>query len=923
MAKKKTKSSVVLTARDILNGYVANKDNMQSIWNLTPIQFMDEEEKTEDWVKWNMDFLERVGFYQISNKWDKVTKNYKLANGEIEMSDYVALPDNEYSSMLGIITTDHINDQFPLHFYPLVPNIVNTFTGEFAKRDTSIYAEAIDEYSKQEQFEYKLGLVKDILVKDFVTKKQQDLMMQGLDLTSNDKKIQQQINQEMETAKKLAEAEVQFKSYRGIAAQWANHMINYNNNRFNLHMLEEVNFRNALITDSEFWHVRLKEDDVKVELWNPKYVFYHKSPDVWWTSEGNYIGRQLYMTAPDIINLYGDLLTIEDVEKLRAFSTTVGFGGVPYVTAGFAGDTSWYNDYSQPYPKGQRNATTERYLQERELSMYQSASFSLNDVMGSSTALYNTLYGNPIYLRVTEGYWVSQRKVGELTIMKEGQIVTKEIVDSFYEPKVEPIYDKSLQKKETIDNLIEGEHVDWIWINEVRHGIKIGSNRVVPLLGTNTDFEPIYLDGDRIPFEFKAQGNKFGAKLPVEGRILSEYNATSMSLVDRLKGFQVGYNVVNNQMMELLADNVGKVLMVDQNTIPKSSMDGSWGKHNFPKFYEVMKDFKLALIDPTSANTGGVPSGFSHFQVADMSNTDRILMNVKLSEYFREAAFETVGVSRQRMGSILASESATGVEQSINNSYSQTEWYFEQHMNHLMPRVHQMILEAQQYLCATNPLVQINYQNTQEENVFFQIEGYKALLSDLHVYSKSTANVRNVMQKLQSLALQNNTAGATLSDLMSVVTAKSPSEIIEKIRKAEQQRTDQAQQQQQQQQEMQKQQQEFLQKQKEMELQHDDMWKQKQMDNDVLIAQIRASVMNTGDINENKNPDNFDYMDKLTSENQFNTEHNFKERQHNDNINVENKKLMMKERELQSREKIAQKQLDVAKANKNKYDKKK
>ena len=105
---------------------------------------------------------ERIGYYQVSSKWEKLNKNYNLANGILDMSDYVTLPNNEYANMIGIINSDHNKDGLPITFYPLIPNIINTFTGEFAKRDTSIYAEAVDEYSKQEAFEVKFNLLKDI-----------------------------------------------------------------------------------------------------------------------------------------------------------------------------------------------------------------------------------------------------------------------------------------------------------------------------------------------------------------------------------------------------------------------------------------------------------------------------------------------------------------------------------------------------------------------------------------------------------------------------------------------------------------------------------------------------------------------------------------------------------------------------------------
>ena len=49
--------------------------------------------------------------------------------------------------------------------------------------------------------------------------------------------------------------------------------------------LKKEHFRDMLITDREFWHMRMMEDDYEVELWNPVLTFYHKSPDARYISD--------------------------------------------------------------------------------------------------------------------------------------------------------------------------------------------------------------------------------------------------------------------------------------------------------------------------------------------------------------------------------------------------------------------------------------------------------------------------------------------------------------------------------------------------------------------------------------------------------------------------------------------------------------
>ena len=79
-------------------------------------------------------------------------------------------------------------------------------------------------------------------------------------------------------------------------------------------------------------------------------------------------------------------------------------------------------------------------------------------------------------LRVTTAYWKSQRKLGHLTkILENGEVMT-EVITEEYKVTDKPIYDNRLIKNKNKDTLVFGEHIDWIWINEVWGGIKIGPN---------------------------------------------------------------------------------------------------------------------------------------------------------------------------------------------------------------------------------------------------------------------------------------------------------------------------------------------------------------------------------------------------------------------------------------------------------------
>ena len=128
--------------------------------------------------------------------------------------------------------------------------------------------------------------------------------------------------------------------------------------------------------------------------------------------------------------------------------------------------------------------------------------------------------GTAYLLRVSTAYWKSQRKVGHLTKVADNGQVTVEIVSEEYKVVDKPIYDTRLFKNKTKENVIYGDHIDWIWINEVWGGVKIGPN-IPSFWGMNNPggFTPIYVGIDKqmiapLKFQFKGDSSIYGCKLP-------------------------------------------------------------------------------------------------------------------------------------------------------------------------------------------------------------------------------------------------------------------------------------------------------------------------------------------------------------------------------------------------------------------------
>ena len=125
----------VLNAMDLKKGKKADYNKMA---NLTqPIQFIPKKDKDQDWTAWNMDWFEWQGLKQLKRNSRRLLKNYKLANGIIDKSDYIVddCGDNEFGDIINQLTTED-SSALELKFYPIIPNVVNTLCNEFSKRNT-------------------------------------------------------------------------------------------------------------------------------------------------------------------------------------------------------------------------------------------------------------------------------------------------------------------------------------------------------------------------------------------------------------------------------------------------------------------------------------------------------------------------------------------------------------------------------------------------------------------------------------------------------------------------------------------------------------------------------------------------------------------------------------------------------------------
>jgi hypothetical protein len=909
----------VLNAMQLKAG--AKKTEGPTFSSLTqPIQFLPYSEKTDDWAAWNLDWLELQGIQFLKLNARRLLKNYKLAKGIIDKTDYIVEPDNDYKDLMDVLTKEN-DSALELKFYPIIPNVINVLSGEFSKRYNKVQFRAVDDKSYNEMLEAKRMQVEEALLADAERKLVEKMIQMGMDPASDEAK--QQLAPE--NIKTLPEIEDFFsKSYRSSVEEWATHQLNVDEERFKMQELEERGFRDMLIADREFWHFRMLEDDYDIELWNPVLTFYQKSPDQRYISDSAYVGKIDLMTVADVVDKYGYLMSQQQLESLQRIYPA---RSAQYQVNGYQNDGSYYDATRSHAWNTDSPGLAYRQYTSNYMADPARGGDILTQILSQSEDL--AYFGDSNLMRVSTIYWKTQRKIGHLVKIETDGEVTQEIVDETFKVTEKAVYDTSIFKNKTKDTLLQGEHIDWIWINEIWGGVKVGPN--VPAMwksSTSSEINPIYLGINRtkpgrLPFQFKGNNSLYGCKLPVEGRVFSDRNTRSTSLVDLMKAYQVGYNMVNNQIADILIDELGTVIMFDQNALPRHSMGEDWGKNNYAKAYVAMKDFQMLPLDTSITNTENAVN-FQHYQTLNMEQTSRLMSRIQLANYFKQQCFDAIGINPQRLGGAVSAETATGVVNAMQQSYAQTEIYFVQHSDQLMPRIHQMRTDLAQYYYSTNPSVRLSYISTEAEKVNFTINGTDLLLRDFNVFATTKTNHRAILEQLKQMALTNNTTGASIFELGNIVKADSISEVTDILRDAEARVTAQRQEDMQQQRQMQEQQLQAQAQEAQMKAQLEQQEAEKDRQNDITIAEIRAAGYGAGvDINQNQVNDYQDALKDIQETTKYREQMNIKREEMMTKSSMESQKLQVERERIAAQTQIANTQLDIAKQNKNKYDQKK
>jgi hypothetical protein len=326
-----------------------------------------------------------------------------------------------------------------------------------------------------------------------------------------------------------------------------------------------------------------------------------------------------------------------------------------------------------------------------------------------------------------------------------------------------------------------------------------------------------------------------------------------------------------NQLYKLLEKEVGKVYLTSIRHVPVPK-DGD--AQDALDIWEMeARNRGVVFIDDSPENLKS-PSSFNQFRDIDLTRTQEIQSRYQLAMQLKNECWELIGMTRQRLGSVTASESATGTNAAIQQSYAQTEPIFVAH-EYVLGQLYQAVIDASLYVESKKPQSTLSYITSEGESAFVQVNGTDLRFRDLKVFLTNRPEDKKMFEEIRSLSqavLQNGGSLHDIIELYSTDSIRQMKNVFKKLKDRQEQLQDQQMQQQQQQMEQQQQiaQQQMqearvLQQEK---IAHDDYQKELDRISKEKIAIIQATGFGnvaSEDVNQNAIPDVLE-MSKFASE---------------------------------------------------------
>ena len=342
-----------------------------------------------------------------------------------------------------------------------------------------------------------------------------------------------------------------------------------------------------------------------------------------------------------------------------------------------------------------------------------------------------------------------------------------------------------------------------------------------------------------IPFQIRG---------PYTGTVYSARNSMAVAIADLGKPWQFLYNVIVNQIIEIMKTDIGKVLLGLNEQIPKDMTPTQWMSY--------IKKFKVALIsasrDGDMRSLGIDPQ---YWKSIDLSHTQEIQQKISLLDYIERKMTQAMSYNPARLGMQSPYESVSNNQQSIIQSSNQTEKWFYMH-NYVKERTVENYIEVCKVIYKENPLKasyilsDLSVATLNTEYADFANYNYKVYITNTLRDTEMLNQFKNLIQPI----IQN--AGGDLRVAAEIITSENATEVKNIINRIQVQKEAKEEEMQQMQQQQQQQQMQMT-----AQMEQERLRVQKQIADDKNATTLQAAELNAerfaraNDVNENNEND--------------------------------------------------------------------
>jgi len=763
-----------------------------------PIQTVSKSKKeSKAFERTMMERLEHIGLQQVSRNMS-LREYRKMYEGGLVHQDFADTA--EVTQAVASMGLEELKVPSYIKHFDIIGLIVNQLAGEFDNQKDTIRVDSIDPFSDGEYFREKNTQIRQFTQQYFEMELKKGLLMQGINPEGvefeNEEQKQQYLQYlEAEKAKIITPDKIEGKlkkTFKTTIAEWAELTLEQDFDRFDMQEMDMEELVDYLLTGRYFRHIHVGHDYYKPERWSPEQTFFSEDLEIQYPQDGEYGGRIHFLSPSGVMERYGEKLP-ENIQK-KLYSHDEKKEGDSKLTDrqgidGFFGAEARIVPYEGYYqrelavnfqeglglPMGKEYRHNEEGEQEARPVWLDDSLKHGNVNHKFANSLRDDIMVRTDLIQVTEAYWKSQKLVGLLTLESK---ITEEPIQITIDEDILKDYIKENNIKqlrtvsrEEAEKNKEIDTIAWFYLPQVWQG------KMLSVGGTNLEEDYIF-DFKAMDYQIRGNSENYDVKLPISGIITA-------GLGKKIRTYQVKHNLAMNLIENALEKHIGSFMMFDYNFLASQyKEDGTQDiAEGIEKWREDIRNVGFGFYDSSPQNTSGQNPNASIAQPMRISFVEDIKYYMELAEYYKQKAYEQIGMTPQRMGNPSEYMTTEGIKQGSQASYAQTERIYKK-FNTAKRKEREIHLTVAQHSVKDNKDIKVSFTRPDGARVLKKFTDENFWLRKIGVIPVNDSGQRKKLEMFRNMILQNNTMDSDMLDYAKLFTSDSFVSLMEHAEQA-------------------------------------------------------------------------------------------------------------------------------------------